>query len=326
MKSFKNFVIILLFIVCLFTLSACGRNEKTKIGILQISTHDALDSARTGIIESLEKNGYIDGDNIEIIYRNPEGDDNILTANSTYLVRNCDLVFAIATPAATALQSAAILEGINVPIIFTAVTDPITASLITSNEKPDGNITGTNDMNPIEDQIELLIELIPDIKKFGIIYNVKEVNSEVQASKAKKVAENNGIEVAIKTVADALEISTTVKALINDGAEAIYVPTDNLMASNMPAIASTCEELKIPVICGEEGMVKKGGTITYSISYFELGKITGEMGVKVLKGTAIKDIPVTSVDESGLVIVVNNENISKIGLELPESIKERLNK
>ena len=189
------------------------------------------------------------------------------------------------------------------------------------------DITGTNDMNPVADQVDLILELTPEIKKLGVLYNVAEPNSKVQAEMVKAQAAKKNIEVVVKTVSEAIEISAATTALIqSDGVDAIYLPTDNLIASNMPAVGAVADELGVPTVCGESGMVLAGGTITYSISYKALGFLTGEMAAKILSGTPCSEVPSTSVDASGLEVAINEGSIQKLGIEVPQSIKDKLNK
>lgn len=331
MKKLKN----LLFIICLVVLGvslvSCKTkgNEETKvvkIGILQLATHSALDSAREGFIDQLKEAGYVDKQNISITVKNPEGDPNTVNQMATDLVRSCDLVLGIATDAAVALQNAAEIEGKNIPILFTAVTDAVKAGLVESNEKPGKNVTGTSDINPVKEQIQLLKELLPDTKKFGIIYKVSEINSGVQADLAKAEAVNQNLECKVRTVSDASDIAATVSALISDGCTAIYIPTDNLIAANMPAVTSVTDEKKIPTICGEAGCVLGGGTITYGVNYYALGKQTANQAIQILfNNVSPSNIPVgmqTSPEE--LDIVINEESVNKLGITIPDSIKKRM--
>ena len=318
-------ILVLVVVLCTGLLFVgCEKGPKTKVGILQLVTHTALGAAKDGFVQGLKDAGYEDGKNIQIIFRNPEADTATLNQMAVELVRSCDIVLAIATPAATALQSAAEKEGKDIPILFTAVTDAVDAKLVESNEKPGGNITGTSDMNPVVDQIDLMKELLPEIKKFGIVYNISERNSIVQAGLAKDEAKKQGIEVIEKTASDVQSLPSVVQQLINDGAEALYLPTDNLIASNMALVVDKCEAAKIPTICGEGGMVENGGTITYGISYFNLGKQTAAMAVKILTGTKPADIPVGFQDATESDFSVNNESLEKLGITLPESLKNKI--
>lgn len=317
--------IILLFVVVLsaFCAVSCKKDNKTTVGILLTATHSALNDAKDGFIEALKANGYEDA---EFVVRNPEGDATTMNSMATELVRKSDIVLGVGTPAAVALQSARDAEELDVTILFTAVTDPVSAGLMDDVNKPT-DITGTNDMNPVADQVDLILELAPGIKKLGVLYNVAETNSQVQAEMVKQQAALKDVEVVVKTVSEAIEISAATTALIQtEKVEAIYIPTDNLMASNMPAIAAVSDELKVPTVCGEAGMVAAGGTITYSINYKSLGYLTGEMAAKILSGTPCSEVPSTSVDASGLEVAINDTSIQNIGIEVPQSIKDKLSK
>ena len=320
----KKLVLLLLVIVSLFTVAGCGgKDEKVTVGILLTATHSALDNAKDGFIEALEANGYEDA---EFIVRNPEGDQTTMNSMATELVRKSDIVLGIGTPAAVALQSARDAEQIDIVVLFTAVTDPVSAGLMSDVTKPT-NITGTNDMNPVADQVDLILELAPGITKLGVLYNVAEPNSKVQAEMVKAQAAIKGVEVVVKTVSEAIEISAATTALIQtEGVQAIYLPTDNLIAANMPAVAAVADELGVPTVAGESGMVAAGGTITYSINYKSLGYLTGEMAAKILSGTPCSSVPSTSVDASGLEVAINENSIKALGIEVPQSIKDKLNK
>ena len=317
--------IILLFVVVLsaFCAVSCKKDNKTTVGILLTATHSALNDAKDGFIGALKANGYEDA---EFVVRNPEGDATTMNSMATELVRKSDIVLGVGTPAAVALQSARDAEELDVTILFTAVTDPVSAGLMDDVNKPT-DITGTNDMNPVADQVDLILELAPGIKKLGVLYNVAETNSQVQAEMVKAQAALKDVEVVVKTVSEAIEISAATTALIQtEKVEAIYIPTDNLMASNMPAIAAVSDELKVPTVCGEAGMVAAGGTITYSINYKSLGYLTGEMAAKILSGTPCSEVPSTSVDAAGLEVAINDTSIQNIGIEVPQSIKDKLSK
>lgn len=317
--------IILLFVVVLsaFCAVSCKKDDKVTVGILVTATHSALDNAKEGFVEALKANGYEDA---EFIVKNPEGDTTTMNSMATELVRKSDIVLGIGTPAAVALQSARDAEEIDITVLFTAVTDPVSAGLMQDPNKPT-DITGTNDMNPVAEQVDLILELAPGIKKIGVLYNVAETNSQIQAEMVKAQAAKRGVAVVVKTVQAAGEISTATTALIQtEGVEAIYLPTDNLIAANMPAVASVADELGVPTVAGESGMVAAGGTITYAINYKSLGYLTGEMAAKILSGTPCSQIPSTSVDASGLEVAINDTSINNLGIEVPQSIKDKLEK
>lgn len=333
MKILKRLVIMLVLAFCFIGFVGCKKDEKPtgekkfEIGILQLVTHGALDAARNGFIEGLKEAGLEEGKNITITVKNPEADPTTMQQMATELVRKCDLVLGIATDAAIALQTAAENEGKDLPILFTAVTDAVEANLVDSNEKPGHNVTGTSDINPVEAQIDLLKELLPEAKKFGIVYNIAEVNSKVQANAASAQATKDGLECIVKTVSEASELGSAISNLLSLGIEALYLPTDNLVAKNITVVVQACEEAKIPTICGEGSMVDAGGTITYGVNYTNLGKQTAVMAKKILlDGVKPADIPVESQPNEALDISVNEEGLAAIGLTLPESIRSKMNK
>lgn len=306
------------------SLVGCGSKKEYQIGILQVQTHGALNDAREGFIDAINQSSL--KDKVDFNYQNPEGDSIAMTAMAKDLVRKNNLVLGVATPAASALKAASIEEDLNLPILFTAVTDPVDAKLVASNEHPGANITGTNDMNPVEEQIQLIKELVPNIQKIGILYTISETNSKVQADLAAAEVTRVGLNSLTQTVVDATDIASTTRKLISDGAEAIYIPTDNNLAKNMPSVANVANEAKIPVICGEGNMVEAGGLITLGIDYYELGKLTGEMAIDILvnnldpKGMAVQSLP----SESYLV-TINQDTVETLGIEIPQSILDRVN-
>ena len=337
MSILKKVLVILVLVCTCFLFVGCkeeeeikddiipiNKEEQIKVGILQLVTHGALDAAREGFVEGLKEAGFEDGKNIKITVRNPEGAAEALNQMAEELVRSCDIVLAIATPAATAAQTAAETTGRKVPILFTAVTDAVEAQLVDSNEKPGGRITGTSDINPVTDQVDLLKELLPDSKKFGILYCVSEINSQVQARLAKEEGTKQGLEAVEKTAADAASIPSVVQQLINEGVSAIYIPTDNLMAANMPTIVEKTNAAKIPTVCGEGEMVKNGGSITYGINYFNLGKQTAAMAVKIFNGAKPSELPVETQPAASLEVSANEEAFAQMGIEIPASIKNRI--
>ncbi len=328
MKLLKKLVICLgLLVSTAVGITACGstsnQDAKIHIGILQISTHGALDAARAGFLDSLSAAGYVDGENIIIHFDNPEGDESTLSSMAKTAVRDNSLILAIATPTASAVQTAANLQNSQAKILFTAVTDAVDAHLVASNEHPGGNITGTSDMNPVELQIALIQELIPTIEKIGILYTISEENSEIQANLAKAQATKMGLETIVNTVSDSSEIASVTRALINSGAQAIYIPTDNNLASNMPGVIKVTNASQIPVICGEENMVFAGGTIALGIDYYKLGKLTGQMAIEILNGKSPSEMPVQFLPADEYSITINEENVQAIGITIPDSIRNR---
>ena len=318
MKTIKN--LLLMLVVCLVGLSlvGCGDDSLTKVGILKYVTAPALDSAEEGIVEALAKAGYVDGENIKIVYQNPEANPSTLTNAAISLVNDCDIIFAIATPAAQAVKAEIENQGKNTPLIFTAVTDPEAAGLTNCDF-----ITGTNDMNPVADQVALIKDIKADAKKMGVIYSSNEVNSQVQCDLATAKAASLGMTTSTQTITSVNEITNAVSALVSDGCDAIYLPTDNVIATAVATIVNITNDAGIIVVCGEEGMIGDGGLISYSINYKALGVMTGEMGVQVLNGTKASDIEITGLPIEDLSLVINKKAAAAANITIPQALLDK---
>ncbi len=303
------------------TLAACGTDEGTandaasengeavNVGILQFMEHNSLQAARDGFVEELEASDV----DITIEDMNAQGDQSNLQSMSEQLTSNNDLILAIATPAA---QSLATVEQ-EKPIFFTAVTDPEDAGLVESNEAPGMNLTGTSDMVPIEEQIALLLSIVPEAEAIGIAYNSSEPNSKIQADLAVAELEAQGVEAVIQTVTTTNDVQTTLTSLAQD-VDGIYLPTDNTMASTMAIIGEIAIEYQLPVVAGAGAMVEDGGLATYGINYTDLGRQTARLALRVLEdGEDPSEIAVETSDN--LELIVNEEMAEALGID-PESI------
>ena len=317
LKNLKKLFVLCLVIVSLCSLVSC-KDKKKQITIIQFASATALEEAKDGVIEALAKAGFVDGENVEIVVQNPQGDSSTLALMAQNAVRKSDLIVAIATPAAIAVKNECEKQGSNVPVLFTAVTDPVDSGLVKSNEKPGANITGTNDMNPVAAQVALIKELNPEAKKIGLIYTASEPNSVVQINLAKEEAQKLGIETVVQTVTSLNDIKIMMEALANSGVDAIYLPTDNNIASAIGTATNVANEKGIPTICGEEGMVSGGGTITLGINYKNLGILTGEMAVEILNGKNPSEMPVKGLTE--FTLVINKKLANQSGIEIPETL------
>ncbi|MFA5606470.1 MAG: ABC transporter substrate-binding protein [Leucobacter sp.] len=289
--------------------------DSFKIGISQFAPHPALDAAAEGFQEAITAAGL----DVEFDLQNAQGEQqNAVTIAEGFATSDADLVLAIATPAA----QAAVNSITEVPVLFTAVTDPVEAELVTSNEEPGANVTGTSDAVPADalaGQFELIVELVPDAKKVGIVYASGEVNSEVQVKDATAVAEGMGIEIVTQTVTTGNDIAQATEAL--GDVDAIYVPTDNMVVTGVAALIQVAEDKQIPVIAAEAGTVEGGAIATLGIDYFELGKQTGEMAVKILQdGEDPATLPVEFA--TLLANTVNPGAAERMGVELPASVLE----
>lgn len=289
-----------------------GSNEMKKIGITQLVEHPALDSSREGFLKALEDNGFKDGENIEVDFQNAQNDmPTTQTIASKFASDKKDLIFAISTPSAQAAFNATK----DIPILMTAITDPVKAGLVESLEKPGGNVSGTSDFIPVDKALELVKLFSPDAKTIGVVCNTSEINSKLQIDALKKYASKNNFKVIEKGITTSNEVNQAVSSLVGK-ADVLYVPTDNLAASSMPIIAKVATENNIPVIGTEDGHVKKGALACQGINYFDLGYKTGEMAVKVLNGESISEMPVTTLEDTEL--IVNEGTLKALSLEKPK--------
>ncbi|WP_394806946.1 ABC transporter substrate binding protein [Acidaminococcus timonensis] len=305
--------------------AGCGSSTQTgskdkksyKVGVLQLVQHPALDAANKGFIDGLKSKGFEEGKNVTFDQQNAQGDQsNLQTIAQRFVSNKDDLVCAIATPAAQTMANA----SKEIPIVGTAITDYKVAKLVKDNSKPGTNVTGTTDMNPVEAQIDLLVKIMPKAKTVGFIYNSSEVNSQLQIDLAKKAAAARGLATVEATVSSVNDIQQAAQSLMGK-VDALYIPTDNVMASAMPNLIKITDEARIPVFCGEAGMLKSGGVATLGIDYYKLGFQTGEMAADILSGKAKpQDMAIQS--QKTFTVSLNEEAIKKLGLTIPDDIRK----
>ena len=238
-------------------LAGCGGEKKAadnskkvvNVGIVQLVEHDALDAANKGFIAGMAAKGFKENENVKYDRQNAQADQsNLQNIAQRFVSNKVDLICAIATPAAQTMANATK----DLPIVATAVTDYEAAKLVASNSEPKGNVTGTSDMNPVKEQLELLLKLVPGAKTIGTIYCSSEVNSQLQAELLKKYAAEKGVQVEEATVSNVNDIQQAAQSLVGK-VDAVYVPTDNVLASAMPTLAQVTEPAKLAVVCGEGG-------------------------------------------------------------------------
>jgi putative ABC transport system substrate-binding protein len=296
-------------------LCSAKKQKQVKIGVIQLVEHPALDSSYQGFVDGLKEAGYIDGKNIKIDYENAQGEQsNCVTIADKLITKRSDLIFAIATPAAQAVAN----KTSSIPIVVTAVTDPKTAGLVESNEKPGTNVTGTSDLTPVAAQIELLKKLLPSAKKIGLLYCSSEENSKFQINIAKAELKKNGLSFVDATVSNTNEVQQVVQSLVGK-VDAIYTPTDNMIASTMATVALVANAAKLPVITGEEGMVQQGGLATYGINYYQLGKQASKMAIEIFKdGKKPSEMPIQYL--SNCDFSYNPETAAILGVKIPDDL------
>jgi putative ABC transport system substrate-binding protein len=287
------------------------------VGIAQLVEHAALDAANKGFVDGLASKGYKEGQNVKFDKQNAQADQsNLQNIAQRFVSNKVDLICAIATPTAQTMANATK----DIPIVGTAITDYEAAKLVKSNSKPGTNVTGTTDMNPVKEQIDLAIKIVPNAKTLGIIYCSSEVNSQIQATMAKNAAKAKGLNVLETTVSNVNDIQQAAQNLVGK-ADVIYVPTDNVLASAMPTLTAITNEAHIPVICGEAGMLKGGGLATLAVDYYKLGFTTGEMAADILAGKAkATDMAIKAQDKFDTVI--NKAEAQKLGIKLPADLEK----
>ena len=319
MKGVKISILIMCaLLVSALCLAGCSKTDNgtklPKVGIVQLVEHVALDDAYKGFVDGLKDAGYEDGKNLKIIYENAQGEQsNCVTIADKLISQRCDIIFAIATPAAQAVAN----KTENIPILVTAVTDPKTAGLVESNEKPGTNVTGTSDLTPCAAQMQLLKKICPEAKTVGMLFCSSEQNSYFQIALAEKACDELGLKYVEATVSNSNEIQQVVQNL-SKKVDVIYSPTDNMIAAGMTLVAQVATENGIPTIVGEEGMVNAGGLATYGLSYYELGKQTAKMAVEVIEGKKPADMPIQYLDKCDLKI--NEDTAKKLGITIPSNL------
>ena len=326
MKNFRNFVSAALALTLTLSLAACGSQETTSddsgdgsspkylIGISQYGQHGSLDNCREGFLQGLEEAGLKEGVDFEVDYRNADFDDTMTTQiGDAFSAEDVDLMVGIATNSAVACFNAA--EDKDIPVIFTAITDPVGAHL------DSGNITGTSDALPVAGQLELIRALQPDADTVGIIYTTSEPNSVYSVGIYEDLAADYGFTIDAVGVTSQAEVPQAVDQLIADGVDCLSNLTDNNVVGVITSILEKTDEAGIPVYGSEVEQVKLGCVAGAGLDYVQLGIQTGKMAAKVLTGeTTCEDLPYETIENYGLYI--NSDSLSALGITVPEDIAQ----
>ena len=303
--------ILLISLISLHQLKADKRKDVFRIGISQFITHQSLDATREGFVDELAKQGYVEGKNIEIDLQNAQGEQRNLKTISQQLAESSDVVLAIATPSAQSLAN----TTQTTPVIFSAVTDPVSAKLVESREHPGGNVTGTSDQSSdaISTQINLIKKVLPKAKTIGILYTQSEPNSVVQKDEAKRLLEEKGFTVVEKTILDSNNVKAAAESLMAE-VDMVFVPTDNIISSTMETVKQVSIKHKVPVFGGSTEMIAVGGLYNYGTNYEELGRQTARMLIRVLKGEKPENIAVELPEK--LELHTNQEIADALGIDI----------
>jgi len=331
MKKFtKLFACAAIVGILLLTFTACGsgvaennisdigssKTDIAKIGVIQYAPHPSLDNCYKGFVQGLAEGGYVEGQNLQILFQNANGE----TSTSDLIAKNfvsqkVDLIGAIATPAAMSAYSAT-QTGNKAPVVFTAVSDPVAAGIVQSLEATGGNITGSCDVLPLDAQVKMIRAFLPEATKIGVLYTTSEPNSISHLSQLKEIAANYNFEVVDQGITSASEVNSGVNTLIAKGVDCINNFTDNNVVNNLAVVLQAAEKANIPVFGSEEEQVKNGCLASEGIDYVALGRETGLMAAKILKGEAIAvSLPVVTAASSKT--YYNQSVMQKLGVTLP---------
>ncbi|GEK90081.1 tryptophan ABC transporter substrate-binding protein [Alkalibacterium putridalgicola] len=289
-------------------------DETFVVGILQTTSHPALDAITKGAIDGLAENGYVDGENTEVLFQNGQGDQNLMNTMAQSLVEDgADILIGIGTPASQAFANATD----EIPIIMGAVSDPVGAGLVDSEETPGKNITGVKDEAPVQAQLDMMLELLPEASDIGVLYSSGEDNARAEAERAITAIEDMGLNPVEYTVSSTNEIQQTV-ATMSQEVDAIYLPTDNTIASAFDTVVSEANRYDVPLIPTVDSMIAQGGLATVGINQTDTGFESGRMAAEVLDGTDPSDFPVYVLNEGDK--LVNLEQAELLGIDIPQSV------
>ena len=316
--------LILVLAMALPMMSGCKPNQSEskvyKIGITQIVTHPALDANRQGFIDQMAKEGFIEGQNVSYDISNAEGDMSVAASIAQKFASDkVDLILAIATPTSQACAKA--VEGTDIPVVFGSVTDPVDAALVASWDKPGGNITGVSDWADVATQVQLILDICPNVKTLGTIYSAGESNSLVQIEELKKAAPGLGIENIVEaTAATSADVMTAAQSLVGR-VDAIWVPTDNTVISAFESVVKVGEDNQIPLFAADTATVERGAIGTPGLDYYVLGTECGKIGARILNGESPANILVKKCPMTDLYL--NPSAAERLGVTIPQSVLDK---
>ena len=294
--------------------SADGGGKQVTVGLIQLMEHPSLDEIRAAITARLEEKSAESGVSIQVNYQNAQGDTSTInTICQQFVAGKVDVIVAIATPAAQGAAAAAQNSGI--PVVFSAVTDPVAAGLVENLEAPEGNITGTSDAIPVEKIFALADELTPGVGSYGLIYNTSEDNSLSVIAQVKSYLEGAGLSYTEGAVTTSADVQTSARNLLGK-CDALFVPIDNTVASAMAVLADEAIQAKKPVYVAADSLVADGGLAAVGVNYTNLGSQTADMVLKIVTGTPVSQVPVEVLRDNNLVI--NGDTARAIGVDISQ--------
>jgi putative ABC transport system substrate-binding protein len=291
-----------------------ARAEEAFVAVTAIVEHPALDACRDGIRDELKAGGYEDGKNLKLVYESAQGNPGTAVQIAQKFVGEAPTVIVpISTPSAQAVIGATS----DIPVVFTAVTDPLGAKLVSSLEKPGANVTGMSDLSPIAKHLALIKEVTPAARKIGVPYNPGEANSLTLLDLLKKDGTAMGYEIVEAPAAKSSDVLAAAQSLVGK-ADVIYVPTDNTIVSAFEAVVKVGIDNQLPVFAGDTDSAKRGAIAALGFNYYDVGRQTGKIVLRVLKGEKPGDIPVEGVQITEL--VVNPGAAAKMGVTIPDAV------
>ena len=312
------------------TLFGCGNDDKAAapdakadaktVAITAIVEHPALDAVRQGAIEELGAAGYKEGENLTINFQSAQG--NMATAGQIakqFVADNPDAIIAIATPSAQAVVSGTS----DIPVIFSAVTEPVEAKLVPKLDGSGTNVTGASDVLTLEPQVDLIKELLPNVKNIGFVYSPGEVNSTVTLKNLKAITSAQGINIVEAPAQKSSDIAMAAQSLAGK-VDVIYTSTDNNVINAYEALAQVAKEAKIPLVSSDPSVVERGAAVALGVNYLDLGRETGKITARILKGEKAGDIPVYAAQK--LDLFVSKKYAAEQGITVPQSIIDRAQK
>ena len=299
------------------TTAAAADGASYTVGIGQFAAHGSLDNCREGFIQGLEEAGIVEGQNLKILYENAQADGGTASQiNTNFAAKKVDLICGIATPMAQSAYGVA--KKADIPVIYTAVTDPVAAELADADGKPVGEITGTSDTLPVKQQLEMIRTMLPDAKTIGIMYTTSEVNSISTIAQYKEAAPEYGFEIVETGISATADVPLAADSLL-EKVDCVTNLTDNTVVASLPVILDKAAKKNIPVFGSEIEQVKIGCLAAMGLDYIQLGKQTGQMAAKVLKGEAkASEMNYEIIAEAAF---YGNEKVAEnLGLTIPESL------
>jgi putative ABC transport system substrate-binding protein len=291
--------------------------EIRTVAVTAIVEHPALDAARNGIRDELAAAGYVEGHNLDFVFESAQGNSAIAAQIARQFVDDApDVIVPISTPSAQAVVGATR----EIPVVFTAVTDPVGARLVANLERPGGNVTGMSDLSPIGLHLDLIREIAPAARRLGVIYNPGEANSVILVELIRKEAPARGLEIVEAPAPRPADVMPAAQGLVGK-VDAIYVPTDNTVVTALEAVVRVGTDNQLPVFAGDTDSVLRGAIAALGFNYYDLGRQTGKIVVRVLEGAKPGDIPVEGVQITELYL--NPGAAEAMGVTIPPEMLQR---